>query len=148
MKDNEIISQAVAEALKALSSEVHYLANMMFMFFLAFILVSFYAIYQHRKWEKKNAQEGYFEVEVAQELYEQASYGELIKYCEKTLKKYKNNIHAVWYLALANYQSKDYLKASELFHKVLQLNPSWKEDVNTYLSEIQNKSECSKESNH
>lgn len=64
----------------------------------------------------------------ASEYFDKADYDSLLTHCEERQSSYPNDATAVWWLARC-YKMKDIPnKSDELFSKVFELEPTWKEE--------------------
>jgi len=70
-------------------------------------------------------------------MLDSGEYDKAIKTCKEKLEKYPNHIDANWYIAKAYYYTEKNKLSKEHFEKVVYLMPSWKEIVNEYLEEIE-----------
>ena len=73
---------------------------------------------------------------LGQEMLDKDCNKELIEHAKEHLEERPNHTYALWYLAKAYYNLKNYAQAKELFEKVGKIEPSWVETVEPYLDEI------------
>jgi tetratricopeptide (TPR) repeat protein len=67
----------------------------------------------------------------ASEYFEKGKYDSLMSHCEKRIETHPNDATAIWWLARANLANGLNDKADELFVKVIELEPTWKESLVT-----------------
>lgn len=70
------------------------------------------------------------------DLIQKGNYDDVITECADILNKSSNNLNANWFIARAYYHKQDSSHARNYFEKVIQLEPSWKEDAEDYLSKL------------
>ncbi len=76
--------------------------------------------------------------DVASDLLRSREYEGLRSHCAKRLEKNPDSIDALWYLAVAHFQGRQYEQAKELFLRVATLEPSWRRDaIEPYMKEIE-----------
>ena len=66
-------------------------------------------------------------INLADGYFESGDYTKLIAHCKDKLEKYPNHPTATWWLAKAELEIGNNAAAKELFEKVLELEPSWKD---------------------
>ena len=68
--------------------------------------------------------------------FDKGDYKTLFTHCEERIKTHPNDATAVWWFARVNQVMGNNDKATELFQKVAEIEPSWKEEhVKPYIAE-------------
>ena len=76
-------------------------------------------------------------VNEANELFDAASYVELVGFCESKLKQLPNHSDALWWMAKAKFRMGEEQEAKMLFEKLIELEPSWEDEyIQPYIKKI------------